>query len=122
MKNRIAAILLLSILGLTQARGQVVSNPFSQMAPNFETPSPLFQPIQPEATSLIRPNPASCEFYLTPTRSIESYWIWNEQGTLIATGKTSSFEELKFRSCKWPNGQYYIWVEGIGKELLVIHH
>jgi hypothetical protein len=50
------------------------------------------------------------------------YMILNTSGTIIATGNTSAFEQVKVQTCNWPNGVYYLWVMGVGRELIVIQH
>ena len=79
-------------------------------------------PISPSVGGMARPNPASCEFYITDTRTVMEYMILNTTGTVIAVGNTSPFEQTRIESCNWPNGVYYLWIMGYGKELIVIQH
>ena len=79
-------------------------------------------PITPSVGGMARPNPASCEFYITETRVPMEYMILNTSGTIIAVGNTSPFEQVKVETCNWPNGVYYLWVEGLGRELIMIQH
>ena len=79
-------------------------------------------PISPSVGGMVRPNPASCEFYITDTRTPMEYMILNTSGTIIAVGNTSPFEQTRIESCNWPNGVYYIWVMGLGRELIMIQH
>jgi len=79
-------------------------------------------PITPSVGGMIRPNPSSCEFYITDTRTPMEYMILNTSGTIIAMGNTSPFEQTRIESCNWPNGVYYIWVMGLGRELIMIQH
>ena len=79
-------------------------------------------PITPSVGGMARPNPASCEFYITETRVPMEYMILNTSGTIIAVGSTSPFEQTRIESCNWPNGIYYLWVDGLGRELIMIQH
>lgn len=79
-------------------------------------------PISPSVGGMVRPNPASCEFYITDTRTVMEYMILNTTGTVIAVGNTSPFEQTRIESCNWPNGVYYLWIMGYGKELIMIQH
>ena len=78
--------------------------------------------ITPSARGMARPNPTSCEFYITNTRGIHEYMIINPAGTIIAVGHTDPFEEVRIETCLWPNGVYYLLVEGLGRELIMIQH
>lgn len=79
-------------------------------------------PINPSARGMARPNPTSCEFYISNTRGVHEYMIVNPAGTIIAVGKTDLFEEVRIETCLWPNGVYYLLVEGLGRELIMIQH
>ncbi len=79
-------------------------------------------PISPSVGGMVRPNPASCEFYITNTPVSYEYMILNPSGTIIATGNTSAFEQVRVETCKWPDGIYYLWIMGYGKELIVVQH
>jgi len=78
--------------------------------------------ITPSARAMARPNPTSCEFYITNTRGVHEYMIVNPAGTIIAVGHTDPFEEVRIETCLWPNGVYYLLVEGLGRELIMIQH
>jgi len=80
------------------------------------------KPITPSARGMARPNPTSCEFYITNTRGVHEYMIVNPAGTIIAVGHTDPFEEVRIETCLWPNGVYYLLVEGLGRELIMIQH
>lgn len=80
------------------------------------------KPITPSIGGMVRPNPASCEFYITDTRVPMEYMILNTSGTVIAVGNTSPFEQIKIESCNWPNGVYYLWIMGYGRELIMVQH
>ena len=86
------------------------------------TPTNGLKPITPSVGGMVRPNPASCEFYITDTRVPMEYMILNTSGTIIAVGNTSPFEQTRIESCNWPNGVYYIWIMGLGRELIMIQH
>lgn len=86
------------------------------------TPTNGLKPITPSVGGMARPNPTSCEFYITETRTPAEYMILNTSGTVIAVGTTSVFEQVKVQTCNWPNGVYYLWVMGVGRELIVIQH
>ena len=85
-------------------------------------PTNKLVPITPSVGGMVRPNPASCEFYITDTRTPMEYMILNTTGTVIAVGNTSPFEQTRIESCNWPNGIYYLWIMGYGKELIVVQH
>jgi len=78
--------------------------------------------ITPSARGMARPNPTSCEFYITNTRGVHEYMIVNPAGTIIAVGHTDPFVEVRIETCLWPNGVYYLLVEGLGRELIMIQH
>ena len=86
------------------------------------TPTNGLKPITPSVGGMVRPNPASCEFYITDTRVPMEYMILNTSGTIISVGNTSPFEQTRIESCNWPNGVYYIWIMGLGRELIMIQH
>jgi len=86
------------------------------------TPTNGLKPITPSVGGMARPNPTSCEFYITETRTPAEYMILNTSGTVIAVGTTSVFEQVKVQTCNWPNGVYYLWVMGVGRELIMIQH
>ena len=86
------------------------------------TPNAGLTPITPSVGGMVRPNPASCEFYITDTRVPMEYMILNTSGTIISVGNTSPFEQTRIESCNWPNGVYYIWIMGLGRELIMIQH
>lgn len=85
-------------------------------------PTNGLKPITPSVGGMVRPNPASCEFYITDTRVPMEYMILNTSGTIISVGNTSPFEQTRIESCNWPNGVYYIWIMGLGRELIMIQH
>lgn len=86
------------------------------------TPTNRLVPITPSARGMARPNPTSCELYITNTRGIHEYMVVNPAGTIICVGQTDPFEEVRIETCLWPNGVYYLLVEGLGRELIMIQH